>query len=421
MKLLAQTNRHYLRISLVALLISSALLFWAVRRLFDEVADERLLELRQEILNYVAQYDTLPSFFQSTGSKVIVQPASHLAALQFGDTTLVNPLEQEEEPYRVLHFGLQAQGGIYRIDLLQSAVETEDIAETVLLLNLVLLVALFLVLFLAQKRMSLRLWQPFHATIEQLRGFRLAQSEPLTFPGTNTDEFAELHAALVRLTEKTRQDYQSLKRFSENASHEIQTPLAIVQAKLETLLQTPGLNDEQLTHLSGAQRAINRLSRLQQNLLLLVKIENDQFQTTTKLEVQQLVENKLAMLEDFIEVKGLRVETNFAPVEIQANPFLAEMVISNLLGNAVKHNLPEKGWLSVHLQQQQLIIKNAGSPPGGPVEELFERFRRSGSPTEGLGLGLAIAREICDQYGWLLTIEFSSGTWTSTIFFGKVG
>ena len=417
MKLLAQTNRHYLRISLAALVISSLILFWGVRSLFDHVADERLLELKQEILIYVGQHDTLPNFFQSTGSKVIVQRSMTLDALHYGDTLLVNPLEHEEEPYRLLHFGLQIHGVPYQVDLLQSVIETEDIAETVLLLNLALLAALFIVLFWAQKHMSKRLWQPFYATIEQLRLFRLAQMEPLKFMPTGTDEFSELNTTLQRLTEKTRQDYQSLKRFTENASHEIQTPLAIVQAKLETLLRAEGLSDGQLAHLYGAQRAINRLSRLQQNLLLLVKIENDQFQMQTELDVKQLIASKLDMLEDFVEAKDLRVQTQLSPVQIQANSFLTEMVVSNLLGNAVKHNLPEKGWVTIALQEKQLTVKNSGPVPDGPVTELSERFRRSSSQAEGLGLGLAIVKEICDQYGWSLSIEFVRGEWIITVDF----
>lgn len=279
------------------------------------------------------------------------------------------------------------------------------------------MVAMFAALFWAQKRMSERLWQPFNDTLERLRTFRLAQPEPLMLTETETDEFVELNTALEHLTEKTRQDYHLLKRFTENASHEIQTPLAVIRVKLETLIQTEGLSDVQLGHLHSTQRAAARLSRLQQNLLLLVKIENEQFQAQEQVDFKQLLENKLDLLEDFISAKKLRVSTKMQPTHLKLNPFLAETLVGNLISNAVKHNLSEGGWLQVQLNDKQLIITNAGLAPDCPAAELVERFRRSDQLAEGLGLGLAIVQEICDQYGWILELGFEKGTWTTIVYF----
>ncbi len=417
MKLLAQTNRRYLLISLFALVVSSGALFLGVRGLFNHFADERLTQLEEEIVAYVKVHDTLPVFFQSTSARLAAQQSETPQHLGFGDTLLFNEIEQEEEPYRRLRFGLRMRGISYQVDIMQSAVETEDIAEMVLLLNLALMVAMFAALFWAQKRMSERLWQPFNDTLERLRTFRLAQPEPLILTETETDEFAELNTALEHLTEKTRQDYHLLKRFTENASHEIQTPLAVIRVKLETLIQTEGLSDVQLGHLHSTQRAAARLSRLQQNLLLLVKIENEQFQAQEQVDFKQLLENKLDLLEDFIYAKKLRVSTKMQPTHLKLNPFLAETLVGNLISNAVKHNLPEGGWLQVQLNDKQLIITNAGLAPDCPAAELVERFRRSDHLAEGLGLGLAIVQEICDQYGWILEIGFERGTWTTIVYF----
>ncbi|MDX2281546.1 MAG: HAMP domain-containing sensor histidine kinase [Saprospiraceae bacterium] len=420
MKLLAQTNRRYLHISLIALVVSSGALFLGVRSLFNHFADERLTQLEGEIEAFVKVHDTLPVFFQSTSARLAAQQSEIPQHLGFGDTLLFNAIEQEEEPYRRLRFGLTMQGIPYQVDVMQSAVETEDIAEMVLLLNLALIVATFTALFWAQKRMSEQLWQPFNDTLERLRSFRLAQSEPLTLTETKTDEFAELNTALEHLTEKSRQDYHLLKRFTENASHEIQTPLAIIRVKLETLIQTEGLSDVQLGHLYSTQRAAARLSRLQQNLLLLVKIENEQFQAQEQVDFKRLLENKLELLEDFISAKNLRVSTNMQPTHVEANRFLAETLVGNLISNGVKHNLPEAGWLQVQLNDKQLVVTNSGLDPDCPAAELVERFRRSDHLSDGLGLGLAIVQEICEQYGWVLKLGFEKGTWTSIVYFQSV-
>jgi signal transduction histidine kinase len=419
MKLLAKTNRHYLVLYFATLVVSSGALFLGVRGLFDHFVDERLTQLEAEIITYVEVHNALPAFFQSTSAKLSMQPCDPLPVQTFGDTLIFNEIEQEEEPFRRLRFGLQIGDESYQVDLLQSALETEDIAEMFLLLNLVLIVAMFVVLFWAQKRMSERLWQPFYDTLERLRTFRLTQSEPLMLPSTDTDEFAELNATLERLTEKTRQDYRSLKRFTENASHEIQTPLAIIRAKLETLLQSEGLNDAQLAHLHGTQRAAARLSRLQQSLLLLVKIENNQFETLEQVDLKRLVQGKLELLEDFIMAKDLQIQVEMTPVWMQINPFLAETLVGNLVGNAVKHNLQKRGWLKIQLNDYQLIVTNSGIAPESPAIELVERFRRGDSQAEGLGLGLSIVKEICEKYGWTLDIGFEEGIWSTTIQFSN--
>jgi two-component system sensor histidine kinase QseC len=172
-----------------------------------------------------------------------------------------------------------------------------------------------------------------------------------------------------------------------------------------------------LTHLHSAQRAAARLSRLQQNLLLLVKIENDQFQQRELVDIKRLVESRLELLEDFIVTKKLHISTECLPLQRQLNLFLAETLVGNLLGNAVKHNLPEDGWIIVQLTEKALIISNSGFIPEVPAQKLTERFQRSSSQAEGLGLGLAIAKEICEVYDWTLQITFEQGTWKTSVQF----
>ena len=402
---------------MVAMLVSTVVLLFGVRALFDELTDERLSQSKAEIEAYVQFNDSLPVFFQSASAKFIVQRVAVLAADSFSDTMMFNEFEQEEEPYRRLSFVLPLHNQLYKVDLLQSAVETEDIAEMVFLLQIGLMLAMFFILYWVQKRLSERLWRPFYDTLESLRNFRVSQPAPLSLSDTLIDEFAELNATLERITDKIRQDYHSLKRFTENASHEIQTPLAVIQAKLETLLQSDDLSNEQLALLYSSQRAAARLSRLQQNLLLLVKIENEQFQLLKKVDIKGLVESKLALLEDFIAAKNLHVQIEGNTPKRQLDPFLAETLVGNLLGNAVKHNLPDGGWLKVQLQEKQLIVSNSATMPASPAGELIARFRRSDTQVEGLGLGLSIAKEICEQYRWTLEVSFDKGTWETIVHF----
>jgi signal transduction histidine kinase len=418
MKLLAQTNRRYLRIAVAVLLAGGAALFLGVRSLFNYFADERLAQLQEEIALYEVSLDTLPFFFQSNNERLLVRPlpSRNLPQKQFGDTTLFNEIRHVIEPYRRLRFGAVMRGTSYQVDLFQSAVKTEDIAKMASLLTFILIAIMLAALFLVQRRLSARLWQPFYETLDRLRGFRVAQPEPLTLPKTDTDEFIELNKALERLTEKVNLDYNALKRFTENASHEIQTPLAVIRAKLELLLQSEDLNDIQLAQLHTVQQAAGRLSRLQQALLLLVKIENDQFTTREKIDLRKLVESKLDLLEEFITAKNLKVSRDLGNVVLELNPFLAETLIGNLLGNAVKHNLAG-GWIHLDLSGKEFRISNSGNPPQIDPSQLFERFRRSTNQQEGLGLGLAIVKEICENQGLTVNYTFSDGIHTVLVGF----
>jgi signal transduction histidine kinase len=418
MKLLTQTNRRYLRIAVAVLLAGGAALFMGVRSLFNYFADERLAQLQEEIANYEKSCDTLPIFFQSTNERLAVRPigSGRLPEKHFGDTTLFNEVRREIEPYRRLRFGAIMRGTTYQVDLFQSAVKTEDIAKMAFLLTFFLIAVMLAALFLVQRRLSVRLWQPFYETLDRLRAFRLTQPGPLNLAATDTDEFVELNTALVRLTEKVSQDYSALKRFTENASHEIQTPLAVIRAKLEMLLQSEELQDGQLAQLHTAQQAAGRLSRLQQVLLLLVKIENDQFQTREPVDLKKQVENKIDLLEDFISAKQLNVNLQLEKISIHMNPFLAETLLANLLGNAVKHNLTG-GWIRVSLTNSGLVITNSGNPLDVTPSQLFERFRRSTNQQDGMGLGLAIVKEICDNQGLTVNYSYKAGEHTVNVGF----
>ncbi|MEZ4927469.1 MAG: HAMP domain-containing sensor histidine kinase [Saprospiraceae bacterium] len=419
MKLIAQTNRYYLLMSMAALVIISTVLLLGIRHLFNRYSDERLDQMKTEIEIYVKNHGALPVFFESTNSKVYTNRTDISIIPTYSDTLIFNEIEQEDEPFRRLRFGLVAGSESLQVDVLLSSVETEDIALMVLLLNLSILIAILAMFFWTQRKLSVRLWEPFNNTLEQLRHFNLSQKDPLVLGKTNTDEFSELNKVIQRLTEKNRQDFNSLKRFTENASHEIQTPLSVIRIKLETLLQSDGLGKEQLTDLNSASSAAARLSRLQQSLLLLVKIENDQFPAKETIDLKSMVETKLDLLEDFISAKNILVQAELSSVQLIANPFLIDTLIGNLIGNAIKHNLPKGGVLSVQLSEQKLMVANSGNPPSLPVTELIERFRRNSQQTDGLGLGLAIVKEICDQYDWKLEVGFDKNVWTSTIHFDK--
>jgi signal transduction histidine kinase len=265
-----------------------------------------------------------------------------------------------------------------------------------------------LALYFANRLVSRELWRPFHGTLASLRNYQLEEMQPVAFPETKIAEYVELQQALRRLMERIQSDYFALKEYTENTTHEIQTPLAIIRSKLE-LLQDYPLTVEQLQLVNAANQAVTRLSRLKEALVLLVRIKNRQYVTQEPVRFDALLRERFTHFEELMELKSLQVSTEIdGPVTLLINPVLAEILLDNLISNAIKHNIPG-GALAVRLTDHRLTIPNRGETPRGPTTAFFDRFVKADRRSRSLGLGLAIVKAICEVNGLSVAYNFSEG------------
>jgi len=265
---------------------------------------------------------------------------------------------------------------------------------------------LLLVLFIINRSLMGKLWQPFNNTLQQLKQFNLTGKNELQLENTGITEFADLNNAVHIMSTRVSQDYEALKSFTENASHEIQTPLAIIQSKLELLMQSDNLKEEQVKHIHSMHSACIRLSKLNQSLILLTKIDNQQFQEKTSIDIGNLIKKQLTNYEELIDVKQITVTASIDDGNtIQMNEVMAEILLSNLITNAIKHNM-EKGRIEIVLKKQQLVIRNTGAELKTKPAELFERFKKDNQDSNSLGLGLSIVQKICEQNSFRIDYSF---------------
>jgi signal transduction histidine kinase len=267
-------------------------------------------------------------------------------------------------------------------------------------------------------RYSSRLvWGDFYDTVGKISSYDLNSHEDFALQDSDVREFTDLNRVLKTMTERIKNDYLNLKEYTENASHEIQTPLAIIHSKLELLLQSGEMNEKQYKALADAYEASIRLSKYNSTLILLAKIENKQFPESRMVKPEAIINNLLDNLEDLIRDKRIEVTRHMQPdVSVLMNPQLAEMLIVNLVKNAVRHNV-KGGKLIVEVNENFLQIANTG--PEMPVDEnlLFKRFYKSSSSPESLGLGLAIVQKICTLYGFEVGYRFVDGLHTLKVSF----
>jgi len=225
------------------------------------------------------------------------------------------------------------------------------------------------------------------------------------FEPTDIDEFAELNQSLHKLIGENIAAYNQQKEFTDNASHELQTPLSIVQSKLDLLLQSKSLTDEQYDIIEDANKALARVARINKNLLLLAKIENSQFMDKETIDVSELLQNTLTTLSVFVDSKQLTIQSDILPhIQIDGNKILVGIVLNNLLTNAIRYT-PSEGQITINLSQNVLTIANTGSLALNQ-DKMFKRFGTTSAETPGTGLGLALVKQICNRYSWEVTYSF---------------
>lgn len=329
-----------------------------------------------------------------------------------------NPYATHEriDRFRGLSKIVQIKGKPYQLIIETNVEETE---ETVLALAGMTLLFFFVLVagfFLLNKRLSVRLWKPFRSTLSKLKTFNLNSHTEIPFDKTDTVEFEELNAALSRLLEHNISVYKTQKEFGENASHELQTPLAIIKNKLDLLLQKETVTDRQYQIIEEINRALTRITRINKNLLLLAKIENHQFDDNELVNISELVQQIFVQLQEYAANKHISVQTEIEDsLMVRGNRALIEILLNNLLLNAIRHNL-QNGLIVIALNQDGLRIHNSGNYEL-KSSAIFKRFTKTSNETAGSGLGLAIIEQICNQHNWAIDYQFVDSLHTFTVRF----
>lgn len=328
---------------------------------------------------------------------------------QYKDTLIYNKEEQRYQLFRQLGFHEKVNNQNYYIQIFKSLEETDSLIIRIIATMTVLIVLLIITLLVVNRYSSRLVWGAFYDTVDKINHYDLNLHEDFSLQESDVREFEDLNRGLKAMTERIKNDYLNLKEYTENASHEIQTPLAIINSKLELLLQSGDMNEKQYKALADAYEASIRLSKYNSTLILLAKIENKQFPESKKVSPEAVLENLFENLDDLIRTKKIEVIRKITPeVSLQMNPYLAEMLIVNLVKNAVRHNV-KGGKLLVELDREMLKISNSGPETALDDNLLFKRFFKSSASPESLGLGLAIVQKICALYGFEVNYQFQEG------------
>jgi signal transduction histidine kinase len=327
---------------------------------------------------------------------------------KYSDTMMYMQNEKSEEPVRMLKTVFAQHGRYFQLQVITSMVEEDDLIKQLLYSLLWLYAGLVISLLILNNYILRRIWKPFHHLLAELKRYRLDKPREVKPVPSKVEEFNMLNDTVQKLLDRNKEIFNSQKRFIEDASHELQTPLAIGISKLETLAETPNLSEEQLKILSSALDNLERLTRLNRSLLLLSKIENNQF-----LELSEVNFNSRARktLDDFKDLSDFySLETTIVDEGsciVQMNEDLALILLSNLVKNAIIHN-KQNGFVRIHLSKNKMEVKNTAAAGALDGNKIFDRFHSQNSSAASTGIGLALVKAIAQLYHFEVIYSFKN-------------
>lgn len=424
MKLLNHTL-SYLAVASFVVIGVWAFIFYInmLDEIYDSI-DDGLANSKILIINKVHEDSTLVHKTDFLESNYAIHEVTDSHAHDFRDvymdSTLYMQNESDYEPVRILKTAFRADNGkYYELKIVSSMVEEDDLIEDLLFALIWLYVFLLGSVLLINNFLLKKIWKPFYNILDTLKNFRLGGKEKVDIIKTNVDEFTNLNETIQSLLERTVNTFNQQKQFTENAAHELQTPLAISINKLELLTDKAALPEDQLQEISTVIQSLERLTRLNKTLLLLSKIENRQFPDETEVNFNTLAERVASAFSDIAEFKGVRISTlQEGNLVKKMNAELAEILFSNLVKNAILHN-QSGGYVTVRISPTTLSVENSGEPATLDKTHIFQRFYKNTAAKSSTGLGLAIVKSITDYYGFKLEYTFASNHLFSVQFFGE--
>jgi len=400
MKLFTRYNRINLIATVTVFLLSGIAFYFLLNYILVDQVDEDLKIEQHEIETYAAKYGRAPEIIKVKDQHIAyIAVNSNGGRKKFSTVRMADDQEKDKDIVRQLIFYTRIGGQWYQVSVSKSLEGTDNLLQSIVTITLITILLILAISFVINRLVLRKLWQPFYEALAAMRSFDLGKKEQLVFPATGIDEFMMMNETLKQATAKAEQDYLYLREFTENASHELQTPLAIIQSKLDVLIQDEQLTEPQSRAVQAAYEAIQRLSRLNQGLLLLTKIENGQYADTAHINISQKISEKIIQFDEMIASKNITVtKTLDESVNIKMNPVLADILLNNLFSNAIKYN-QEGGTIGIIADQGIIEISNSGPAAELDASRIFRRFGKTGQAKDGIGLGLAIVKQAAEVSG----------------------
>lgn len=410
MKLFSKYNRINIPATILIFLVGCVGFYFVLREVLIRQLDASLRTEKTEICSYVSQHNALPEVVNTRGQQTSFTgvPSPVNGVYRYSEKQR-GPAKGGYSWRRLVVFGINAGGRNYKVVVSQSQVEAEYLLGLIIFIAAGVIALVLVTSVVINGWVLRRLWRPFYHTVGAMGSYELARQELLQLRPSDIDEFNLLNQSVHGMTERIQHDYQIVKEFSANAAHEMQTPLAVIRTRTDELIQDEHFLQQHEQAILTIEQSVQRLTRMNQALLLLARIENRQFVLNEEVALDELIKEKLQELSELIASQRLRVTVNTVPVTVRFHRYLAEVILNNLLSNAIRYNY-QQGEIVIVLNAAMLSIGNSSPLPSMDGEKLWQRFyRHPESLPDGNGLGLSIVKQTCEWAGYEVNYRYHDG------------
>ena len=401
MKLLGKYRRFTYSSLCLVVTVGFIVDYYIFRNTIHRTTDDVLNEYRIDIEEYADEHKTLQPLIAVNSKFGQIIPVDNVYAVQGIDAVIVDTLvyshyQEEKTVYRKLFFPVITDNQHYIVKLMLPSFEEDDLLQSVFLALFIFVVLFIALTYLIDISFTSQILKPFYKILDTVRTYEIDRRSKVTFEASDIDEFQDLRRFLQDMMNKINSDFYEMKEFLEYTSHEIQTPLSIIQLKLDVLNQYNIQNNEALDCIQSIEIALKRVVRFNRTILFITKIKNDLYVKGKLINLKLTIHQCFNELEELLSAK--KITYSYGKVEdfvLLLHPFLADHLVQNILINAIKHNC-EGGHIQVDISSKKLTITNTFDG-FVPVGNIFEKYNHSSDNKGSSGLGLSIVKAICEK------------------------
>jgi signal transduction histidine kinase len=414
MKLINKISVYFLLSSIPIFILISTGQYFAIEKVITGQVDEQLENISAKTIQEIkdGKFVSFPPFVE------VSLYNSKVSGKSFQNVTIESK-DDEDEPFRQITSFAQIGGKNYRIIARISLIEKEDMLASLFMVSIYAIIIFIMVLFLINKIVSKKILKDFYKTLALLEDYSLSSKGDIVFAKSKIKEFNKLNESFKYFASKARNEFRSLKEFNEELNHEIQTPIAVIKSKLEILLQSANLDEENLRILDTSLKNLTKLERINKSILLLNKLGHKELFESADLNIAEEIKNIISFYADFINDKNITVNLSLNDsIKANMNSSLLNIMLSNLISNAIRHNI-QNGVINITLKDNALEISNSGNKPKSKTENFFIRFYKESDSSDSIGLGLTIVKKICELYDIQITNAFIDDLHCAKLLFNK--
>lgn len=415
MKLFYRVLAHLLTGIFVILLGWAIVFYWGIMEEINDEVDDSLEDYSELVIIRSLAGKELPAHDNGSNNQyflkeVDVSYALSKEAICYRDSMIYIAEKGETEPARILTTIFKDKDErYYELSVYTPTIEKRDLKEAIFQLLIGLFVVLLITILVINVWVFHQSMKPFYILLDWLEKFRLGKKNDVLDNPTHTTEFRKLNEAVSRFASHSEEMFEQQKQFIGNASHEIQTPLAICQNRLEMLMEDETLSEQQMGEIAKTCQTLEYVSKLNKSLLLLSKIDNSQFASVEKVCLNEILCRYLCDYQEVYDYKGITLDVHEKNTfNITMNGTLAVVLITNLLKNAFVHNI-YKGKIQIEITSSNIRFGNTGKDEHLDEKHIFERFYQGSKKEGSTGLGLAIVDAICRQSQLSIQYQFVKG------------